>query len=124
MRPISARQQVLSAEPGLRARSRAYQSGQRGAGETEERQHLQRPGELRWAAFLGARRRLIVDIIEGAQLTADFPDFLDTDELAAMLLAMEDGFRLHQLIDPATTPEDSFLRSLAVLQRVFERSSQ
>jgi len=53
----------------------------------------------------------------------NFHDFIDTDELAAMLLAMEDGFRLHQLIDPATTPDDSFLRSLAVLQQVFERSS-
>ncbi len=80
-------------------------------------------GRHELAAFLGARRRLIVDIIEGAQLTANFHDYLDTDELASMLLAMEDGFRLHQLIDPATTPEDSFLRSLAVLQQVFERSS-
>jgi hypothetical protein len=33
-----------------------------------------------------------------------------------MLLAMEDGFRLHQLIDSDSTPPDSFLRSLTALQ--------
>jgi len=35
-----------------------------------------------------------------------------------MLLALEDGFRLHRLIDPATTPADSFLRAVTELQRV------
>jgi hypothetical protein len=33
-----------------------------------------------------------------------------------MLLAMEDGFRLHQLIDPDGTPADSFVRSVSALQ--------
>ena len=37
---------------------------------------------------------------------------------AAVLLALEDGFRLHRLIDPATTPEDSFLRTVEALQRL------
>jgi hypothetical protein len=40
-------------------------------------------------------------------------------ELAAMLLAMEDGFRLHQLIDPDTTPADSFLQAVSVLQQSY-----
>jgi len=35
----------------------------------------------------------------------------------AILLAMEDGFRLHRLIDPETTPADSFLRAITDLQR-------
>ena len=34
-----------------------------------------------------------------------------------MLLAMEDGFRLHRLIDPDGTPPDSFVQSLSLLQR-------
>jgi len=37
---------------------------------------------------------------------------------APILLALEDGFRLHRLIDPATTPEDSFLRTVEGLQRL------
>ncbi|MFX6015259.1 hypothetical protein ABTE82_19445, partial [Acinetobacter baumannii] len=36
--------------------------------------------------------------------------------VAAILLALEDGFRLHRLIDPDTTPADSFLRALNELQ--------
>ena len=38
-------------------------------------------------------------------------------QVAAMLLAMEDGFRLHRLIDPNGTPPDSFVQSLSLLQR-------
>jgi hypothetical protein len=34
-----------------------------------------------------------------------------------MLLAMEDGFRLHRLIDPDGTLPDSFLQSVTMLQR-------
>ena len=34
-----------------------------------------------------------------------------------MLLAMEDGFRLHRLIDPNGTPPDGFVQSLRLLQR-------
>ena len=37
--------------------------------------------------------------------------------IGAILLAMEDGFRLHRLIDPETTPADSFLRAIGDLQR-------
>jgi hypothetical protein len=33
-----------------------------------------------------------------------------------MLLAMEDGYRLHELIDSASTPPDSFNRSVSTLQ--------
>ncbi len=36
---------------------------------------------------------------------------------AAILLALDDGFRLHRLIDPETTPADSFLRAIGDLQR-------
>jgi hypothetical protein len=35
----------------------------------------------------------------------------------AILLALEDGFRLHRLIDPETTPPDSFLLAIDSLQR-------
>jgi len=42
---------------------------------------------------------------------------IDPEQVAAMLLAIEDGFRLHRLIDPDGTPPDSFVRSLSMLQR-------
>jgi AcrR family transcriptional regulator len=67
--------------------------------------------------FLHARRRLIVDIVEGTELTRNLGADLDPEQLAAMLLAMEDGFRLHRLIDPDGTPPDSFLQSVSMLRR-------
>jgi AcrR family transcriptional regulator len=67
--------------------------------------------------FLHARRRLVVDIVEGTELTRNLGADIDPEQLAAMLLAMEDGFRLHRLIDPDGTPEDSFVQALGVLQR-------
>ncbi len=77
-------------------------------------EHRPEPGE-----FLRARRQLIADIVEGTGLASTRGGPFDPRQLAAMLLAMEDGFRLHRLIDPATTPADSFLRSLSVLQTAF-----
>jgi hypothetical protein len=43
--------------------------------------------------------------------------------MGAIVLAMEDGFRLHRLIDPETTPADSFLRAINDLRRAIEISS-
>jgi AcrR family transcriptional regulator len=71
------------------------------------------------AEFVRARRRLIVDIVEGTELARDLDPAVDPEQLAAMLLAMEDGFRLHRLIDPDGTPPDSFLQSLGVLRQAF-----
>jgi AcrR family transcriptional regulator len=72
------------------------------------------PGE-----FLRARRQVIADIVEGIGLAKSGGGLPDPGQLAAMLLAMEDGFRLHQLIDQDGTPPDSFLRSLSALQEAF-----
>jgi AcrR family transcriptional regulator len=69
------------------------------------------------AEFLHARRRLVVDIVEGTELASNLGAGIDREQLAAMLLAMEDGFRLHRLIDPDDTPPDSFLQSVGMLQR-------
>lgn len=70
------------------------------------------PGE-----FLRARRQLVADIAEGTGLATIGGGPFDVQDLAAMLLAMEDGFRLHRLIDPDATPAGSFLRSLSILQQ-------
>ena len=81
--------------------------------------HAARAAERRpeLIGFLHARRRLIVDIVEGTELAASLGPEIDPEQVAAMLLAMEDGFRLHRLIDPDGTPPDSFLQSVSILQR-------
>ena len=63
------------------------------------------------AKRLRMRRALVSEILAGIGLT-------DPAQGSAMLLALEDGFRLHRLIDPASTPADSFVRSISELQKL------
>ena len=75
------------------------------------------------AKRLRARRKLIADIIETtAKNSGRTPPFTPA-WTGAFVLAMEDGFRLHRLIDPETTPADSFLRAIGDLQRVIGGAS-
>jgi AcrR family transcriptional regulator len=69
------------------------------------------------AKRLRARRRLITDIVETASKNSGKNVSLNPTWTGAILLALEDGFRLHRLIDPETTPADSFLRAIGDLQR-------
>ena len=69
------------------------------------------------AKRLRARRQLITDIVETALKNAGRSRSLNPAWTGAILLALEDGFRLHRLIDPETTPADSFLRAIGDLQR-------
>ena len=55
--------------------------------------------------------------MKGTELHGQPRRRVDPEQVAAMLLAMEDGFRLHRLIDPDGTPPDSFVQSLGLLQR-------
>ena len=68
------------------------------------------------AKRLRARRMLVADIIE-ATLKSNGRNNLNPPWMAAIVLALEDGFRLHRLIDPETTPADSFLRAITDLRR-------
>ncbi|MBL6613905.1 MAG: TetR/AcrR family transcriptional regulator [Reyranella sp.] len=63
------------------------------------------------AKRLRARRALVAEILSGM-------GFSDPEQGSAMLLALEDGFRLHRLIDPASTPADSFVRAIGELQKL------
>src|SRR6185437_12686732 len=69
------------------------------------------------AKRLRARRKLIVDIVESTAKGGDRNGPLNPAWTGAVVLALEDGFRLHRLIDPETTPSDSFLRAIGDLQR-------
>jgi len=73
-------------------------------------------GRPELAKRLRARRKLIADIVETTMRNSGkaAPNAAWT---GAILLALEDGFRLHRLIDPETTPADSFLRAITDLQR-------
>jgi AcrR family transcriptional regulator len=69
------------------------------------------------AKRLRARRKLIADIVETTSTNSGRNAVLNPTWTGAILLAMEDGFRLHRLIDPETTPSDSFLRAINDLRR-------
>jgi AcrR family transcriptional regulator len=75
----------------------------------------QRRPEL--AKRLRTRRALVTEIVATTMRAAGREATLDPALAGALLLALEDGFRLHRLIDPETTPADSFLRALSGLQR-------
>jgi AcrR family transcriptional regulator len=75
------------------------------------------------AKRLRARRKLIADIVETGSNKTARKGAWDPGWTAAILLALEDGFRLHRLIDPETTPSDSFLRAIGDLQKAIGVSS-
>ena len=75
------------------------------------------------AKRLRARRKLIADIVETTARNSRRNVVLNPAWTGAILLAMEDGFRLHRLIDPETTPADSFLRAIGDLQKAIGISS-
>ena len=69
------------------------------------------------AKRLRAGRKLIADVIETTAKNSGKDPVLDPAWWGSIVLAMEDGFRLHRLIDPETTPADSFFRAIGDLQR-------
>ena len=75
------------------------------------------------AKRLRARRKLITDIVETTLKNSGRNGALNPTWTGAIVLALEDGFRLHRLIDPETTPADSFLRAISDLQRAIGMSS-
>jgi AcrR family transcriptional regulator len=74
------------------------------------------------AKRLRARRALVTEIITITNQAGGWQDRFDPVWAGAMLLALEDGFRLHRLIDPNTTPADSFLQAIGELRRVLGES--
>jgi AcrR family transcriptional regulator len=75
------------------------------------------------AKRLRARRKLVADIIETTAKNSGRTTILNPAWAGALVLALEDGFRLHRLIDPESTPPDSFFRAIGDLQRAMGISS-
>src|SRR2546423_3818570 len=69
------------------------------------------------AKRLRARRKLVTDIIETTARNSGRTTILDPTWAGALVRAPEERFRLHRLIDPETTPPDSFFRAIGDLQR-------
>src|ERR1700687_1161093 len=63
------------------------------------------------AKRLRARRQLVTDIVEITLKNGGKNKSLNPTWTGAIVLALDDGFRLLRLIDPETTPADSFLRA-------------
>jgi len=63
------------------------------------------------AKRLKARRDMVAEILTEQK-------FGDPAWISSLLLALEDGFRLHRLVDPASTPADSFFRALTGLLKL------
>ena len=75
------------------------------------------------AKRLRARRKLVADIIETTAKNSGQTTIRNPAWAGALVLALEDGFRLHRLIDPETTSPDSFFRAIGDLQRAMGISS-
>lgn len=73
------------------------------------------------AKRLRARREMVTEIVETTARNSGRNVITNPAWTGAILLALEDGFRLHRLIDPETTPADSFLRAIADLQKTIDR---
>ncbi|HKV15332.1 MAG TPA: helix-turn-helix domain-containing protein, partial [Reyranella sp.] len=69
------------------------------------------------AKRLRARRKLVAEIVTSTTQAAGAV-VRDPAWASAMLLALEDGFRLHRLIDPDSTPADSFFRAVNDLRKL------
>ena len=75
------------------------------------------------AKRLRARRKLVADIIETTAKNSGQTTIRNPAWAGVVVLALEDGFRLHRLIDPETTSPDSFFRAIGDLQRTMGISS-
>jgi AcrR family transcriptional regulator len=73
--------------------------------------------ELRVAAgeHIRAMRRLVGEIATSALHARGADPPLGPTQLGTILVALEDGLRLHQLIDPDATPADAFFDALDAL---------
>jgi AcrR family transcriptional regulator len=63
-----------------------------------------------------AMRKLIGEITVSTMRAAGVERDIDPIEVGALLHAVEDGLRLHRLIDPDSTPPDAFVRAVQGLQ--------
>jgi hypothetical protein len=67
-------------------------------------------------------RTLVGGIADAALRARGVDPGVPPEQLGMILVALEDGLRLHRLIDPDSTPPEAFLEALDALQRLTTRS--
>jgi AcrR family transcriptional regulator len=79
-----------------------------------------RTPELRSAVAEHVRtmRILVSDIADNALRARGVESRVPPEQLGMILVALEDGLRLHRLIDPDSTPADAFYDALDALQQL------
>jgi AcrR family transcriptional regulator len=82
--------------------------------------HVARVPEQRpaLAARLATMRKVIGEMAVSSLRAAGLERQVDVLEVGSLLMAMEDGFLLHRLIDPDATPPDAFFQAVRQLQEV------
>jgi AcrR family transcriptional regulator len=85
-----------------------------------------RTTELRPALgnHLRTMRTLVGDMAVAALRARGVEPPVPRDQLGMILVALEDGLRLHRLIDPDSTPADAFFDALDALQRLVTDSAR
>jgi AcrR family transcriptional regulator len=82
--------------------------------------YVARTPELRPALgeHLQTMRSLVGEIVTSTMHASGATVPLDSLMLGTILVAIEDGLRLHRLIDPDSTPPDAFFAALEALERL------
>jgi AcrR family transcriptional regulator len=82
--------------------------------------HVARVPELRpaLAERLRTMRKVIGEMAASSLRAAGLDRHVDPLEVGALLMALEDGFLLHRLIDPGSTPPDAFFDAVRQLQEL------
>jgi AcrR family transcriptional regulator len=66
-------------------------------------------------------RALVGDIADAALRARGVDPVVPPEQLGMILVALEDGLRLHRLIDPDSTPKEAFFDALDALQQLAAR---
>jgi hypothetical protein len=70
------------------------------------------------AERLRTMRKVIGEMAASSLRAAGLDRHVDPLEVGALLMALEDGFLLHRLIDPGSTPPDAFFDAVRQLQEL------
>jgi AcrR family transcriptional regulator len=68
-------------------------------------------------------RVLVGGIADAALRARGVQPIMPAEQLGMILVALEDGLRLHRLIDPDSTPPDAFFEALDALQQLATRAA-
>jgi hypothetical protein len=83
--------------------------------------YVARTPELRPALgeHLRTMRTLVGEIVTSTLRASGVePPSVEPEQLGTILVALEDGLRLHRIIDPDSTPPDAFFTALEALGRL------